>query len=105
MRRLALILCALSLGAAAPDPAERLPDSAQDPTRVLHCDLEHPHEGPHTVLARHANGRAWWVQWSLTASEINEIHLCGAHKDPTKPDHCLLFQDHPGRHLYGTDPE
>ncbi|SNY48716.1 GntR family transcriptional regulator [Paractinoplanes atraurantiacus] len=81
----------------------RLPPPAHALDRVLHCELEHPHPGPHAGLAQHAHGTGWWVQWSLSASEINPIPLCGAERGPHDDGRCLLFHGHPGRHLYGDD--
>ncbi|MEV4348853.1 winged helix-turn-helix domain-containing protein [Actinoplanes sp. NPDC049596] len=78
----------------------RLPAPATDPDRVLHCELEHPHPGPHAGLAQHTEDTGWWVQWSLTASEINPLPPC---PDGTP---CLLFESHPGhcRHTPLTTP-
>lgn len=83
----------------------RLPRPAHGLDRVLHCELEHPHEGAHAGLGQHAAGTGWWVQWTLTASEINAIPHCAAVRTPSQQDdnHCLLYCDHPGRHLYGSD--
>ena len=85
----------------------RLPMPAHGLDRVLHCELEHPHPGPHAGLGQHAGGVEWWVQWTLTASEINPIRLCPAQRfpdsGPTDDNNCLLFDGHPGRHLYGSD--
>jgi DNA-binding transcriptional regulator YhcF (GntR family) len=81
----------------------RLPVPPHGFDRVLHCELEHPHPGPHAGLGQHANGTGWWVQWSLTASEINPMRLCTARRDPADETRCLLFHDHPGRHLFDGD--
>ncbi|MCY1144460.1 winged helix-turn-helix domain-containing protein [Actinoplanes sp. Pm04-4] len=83
----------------------RLPRPAHGLDRVLHCELEHPHPGAHAGLGQHAAGIGWWVQWSLAATEINAIANCTAIRTAGHEDdnHCLLYRDHPNRHLFGSD--
>ncbi len=83
----------------------RLPRPSHGLDRVLHCELEQPHPGAHAGLGQHAAGTGWWVQWTLCASEINAIAQCPAVRIPGPGDDnaCLLYRDHAGRHLYGSD--
>ncbi|MFI5890176.1 GntR family transcriptional regulator [Actinoplanes sp. NPDC051513] len=73
--------------------------------RVLRCELEHDHVGPHACLGQHAGDTAWWVLWTLQASEINPLRVCPAKRDPGDPaaggNACSLFGRHEGRHSYG----
>jgi DNA-binding transcriptional regulator YhcF (GntR family) len=84
-----------------------LPMPAHGLDRVLHCELERAHPGPHAGLGQHAGDTPWWVQWTLAASEIVPVPMCPAQRIPegTEVDDnkCLLFQDHAGRHLFGGD--
>ncbi|MGK5681737.1 GntR family transcriptional regulator [Actinoplanes sp. URMC 104] len=83
----------------------RLPRPSHGLDRVLHCELEQRHAGAHAGLGQHAAGTGWWVQWTLSASEINAIGQCPAARGSLDEDdsNCMLYADHPGRHLYGSE--
>jgi DNA-binding transcriptional regulator YhcF (GntR family) len=78
---------------------EQLSRGGDEVVRVLRCELEHDHPGPHACLGRRA-GAGWWVRWTLRASEINPLPPCPAERDPGD-DPCLLFHEHEGRHSHG----
>ncbi|WP_433362326.1 GntR family transcriptional regulator [Actinoplanes sp. CA-142083] len=80
---------------------ELLSRSGDDVTRVLRCELEYDHVGPHACLGRRTPGDTeWWVLWTLQASEIDPLRLCPAKSDPGD-NGCLLFRRHEGRHSHG----
>lgn len=83
------------------DDAQRaqLSRDGTDVVRVLRCELEHDHPGPHACLGGRADAE-WWVLWTLRASEINPLRMCPAKRDPGD-DPCLLFREHEGRHSHG----
>src|SRR4051794_33149517 len=68
----------------------------------LGCELEPGHAGSHAALAQHVEDTTWWVQWTLTASEIKPYTWCAARQELTEQeageDACVLFDGHPGRH-------
>ncbi|MFF5290316.1 winged helix-turn-helix domain-containing protein [Paractinoplanes globisporus] len=84
---------------------DQLPHPGHELVRVLRCELENTHVGPHAGLGQHAGDTEWWVRWTLVASEINPLRMCPAQRDPGDPaaddNTCLLFDGHVGRHSYG----
>ena len=87
----------LSFLADLPRPAHALVDT-------LHCELELRHAGSHAALGQHAWEDQWWVQWTLTASEINPLAFCTAERVPgdveMADNGCVLFAGHAGRHSH-----
>jgi hypothetical protein len=80
-----------------------LPAAAPSIQSELSCELELGHEGSHAALGQQVEATMWWVQWTLSASEINSYTWCPAHQPldaPRRDDHdCTLFDGHPGRHV------
>jgi hypothetical protein len=68
---------------------DALPAEAPSVQSELGCELERGHEGSHAALGQQAGSTMWWIQWTLSASEINPYTWC--------PD-CTLFDGHPGGH-------
>lgn len=66
-----------------------LPTEAPSVQSELGCELERGHEGSHAALGQQVDATMWWIQWTLSASEINPYTWC---KD------CTLFDGHPGEH-------
>ncbi|WP_173074950.1 hypothetical protein [Phytohabitans rumicis] len=70
----------------------------------LYCELEMGHPGPHATMGQQGYKIAWWVRWTLSASEIVETTMCPAESDEVdqlgEHDLCLLYQGHPGRHSF-----
>lgn len=95
------------------DPAQMawldsLPRPAHGLLRVLRCELETGHPGPHAGLGQHSFETQYWVQWTLSASEINPLEMCTAERvvdagGDEDDNVCLLFAGHAGRHAYGDD--
>jgi hypothetical protein len=77
-----------------------LPADAPSVQSALRCELEQGHEGPHAALGYQAAATTWWVQWTLSASEINPYTWCSATSTPAADDRdeqdCALFDGHPG---------
>ncbi|GAB2585798.1 hypothetical protein Aab01nite_52430 [Paractinoplanes abujensis] len=69
-----------------------LPNAAPSVQSELGCELERGHEGSHAALGQQVEATMWWVQWTLSASEINPYTWCPEQRD------CPLFDGHPGRH-------
>jgi hypothetical protein len=85
---------------------DKLPSAAPSLQSELGCELEHGHVGSHAALGQRVDDTMWWVQWTLTASEIKPFTWCSA-KDETTAlkdrdgNPCVLFDGHPGRHSDG----
>jgi hypothetical protein len=77
-----------------------LPTAAPSVQSELGCELERGHEGSHAALGEQVESTMWWIQWTLSASEINPYTWCPAHPDPDGKD-CTLFDGHPGGHSPG----
>jgi len=82
-----------------------LPVPAPSVQSELGCELERGHSGSHAALGQQVEETMWWVQWTLSASEINPYTWCPARQatavaDREEPD-CTLFVGHPGRHSSG----
>ncbi len=79
-----------------------LPAKAPSVQSELGCELERGHEGSHAALGQQVDATMWWVQWTLSASEINPYTWCPAHDVPdtgSRDDKdCTLFDGHPGKH-------
>jgi hypothetical protein len=74
-----------------------LPTEAPSVQAELGCELEQGHEGSHAALGQQVEATMWWIQWTLSASEINPYKWC--HARPSSPgDDCNLFDGHPGGH-------
>jgi hypothetical protein len=69
---------------------DALPNKAPTVQSELGCELERGHEGSHAALGQQVDATMWWVQWTLSASEINPYTWC--------PTECSLFDGHPGGH-------
>ncbi|MEV6490114.1 hypothetical protein AB0M20_16055 [Actinoplanes sp. NPDC051633] len=85
---------------------ESLPMPAHTVGRTLPCSLDARHAGPHASLGQQSGDTDWWVQWTLTAAEINPLPPCSKTRTPSgdeDDDPCLLYAQHPGRHLYGDE--
>ena len=80
-----------------------LPAEAPSVQSELGCELEQGHEGSHAALGQQVETTMWWIQWTLSASEINPYTWCPAHQAPEvqsrDDDDCTLFNGHPGKHL------
>jgi len=80
-----------------------LPAEAPSVQSELGCELEQGHEGSHAALGHQVDVTMWWLQWTLSASEINPYTWCPAHPAPdavSRDDKdCALFDGHPGRHV------
>ncbi|WP_249998242.1 hypothetical protein [Actinoplanes sp. M2I2] len=80
-----------------------LPADAPSVQSELGCELELGHPGSHAALGHHVDTTTWWIQWTLSASEINPYTWCPA-KTPTQAESrgeedCALFDGHPGNHV------
>lgn len=92
----------ITLGAAQLAFFDGLPAEAPSVQSELSCELERGHEGSHAALGQQVEATMWWIQWTLTASEINPYTWCPAHQQAGTPSRdkndCTLFEGHPGRH-------
>ena len=81
---------------------DELPAEAPSVQSELGCELERGHEGSHAALGQQVEATMWWIQWTLSASEINPYTWCPAHHAPdteSRAEHdCILFDGHPGGH-------
>jgi hypothetical protein len=79
-----------------------LPAEAPSVQSELGCELERGHEGSHAALGQQVEETMWWIQWTLSASEINPYTWCPAPQVPEVQSRderdCTLFVGHPGRH-------
>jgi len=79
-----------------------LPTAAPSLQSELGCELERGHEGSHAALGQQVDTTMWWVQWTLSASEINPYTWCPQRHAPDTPSRhdrdCTLFDGHPGSH-------
>jgi hypothetical protein len=80
-----------------------LPAEAPSVQSELGCELEHGHEGSHAALGQQVDTTMWWIQWTLSASEINPYTWCPTHEVPEATNRrddreCTLFNGHAGRH-------
>jgi hypothetical protein len=79
-----------------------LPAEAPSVQSELGCELEQGHQGSHAALGQQVDTTMWWLQWTLSASEINPYTWCPADQvaDAQSRDDkdCGLFDGHPGRH-------
>jgi hypothetical protein len=80
-----------------------LPADAPSVQSALRCELEQGHEGSHAALGHQDGTMSWWVQWTLSASEINPYTWCSVASTPLSADRgdrgdqdCALFDGHPG---------
>jgi hypothetical protein len=81
-----------------------LPAEAPSVQTELGCELELGHEGSHAALGQQVEATMWWIQWTLSASEINPYTWCPAKSTPpVEQRECTLFDGHPGRHVGGPD--
>ncbi|MCM4078197.1 hypothetical protein [Paractinoplanes hotanensis] len=82
-----------------------LPAEAPSVQTELGCELELGHEGSHAALGQQVEATMWWIQWTLSASEINPYTWCPAKSTPHVEDRndrdCTLFDGHPGQHVDG----
>jgi hypothetical protein len=92
----------ITLDAAQVAFFNELPTEAPSLQSELGCELERGHEGSHAALGQQVDTTMWWVQWTLSASEINPYTWCPAHQEPEvesrEDKDCLLFDGHPGGH-------
>jgi hypothetical protein len=91
-----LMICParITLDAAQLAFFDALPASAPSVQSELGCELERGHEGSHAALGQQVNAKMWWIQWTLSASEINPYTWC--------PEDCRLFDGHSGGHSPAT---
>ena len=79
-----------------------LPTKAPSIQSELGCELERGHEGSHAALGQQVDATMWWIQWTLSASEINPYTWCTEHQVPEVQSRdardCTLFHGHPGKH-------
>jgi hypothetical protein len=82
-----------------------LPIPAHSLKPELTCDLDQGHDGPHASLGQHSGDTEWWVRWTLHSSEISPFEACPSVRvsGDEDEDSCLLFEGHPGSHLYGDE--
>ncbi|WP_433304054.1 hypothetical protein ACQP2F_13800 [Actinoplanes sp. CA-030573] len=82
-----------------------LPTEAPSVQSELRCELELGHEGSHAALGQQVEATMWWVQWTLSASEINAYTWCPSGRtvpfESRDDKDCSLFDGHPGRHAPG----
>ena len=80
-----------------------LPAAAPSVQSELGCELERGHEGSHAALGQQVEETMWWVQWTLSASEVNPYTWCPASQEPVAQSRddmeCTLYVGHPGKHL------
>jgi hypothetical protein len=85
-----------------------LPAEAPSVQSELGCELEQGHEGSHAALGHQAGTTMWWLQWTLSASEINPYTWCPARRVPDAArrgdQDCTLFDGHPGQHVPALRP-
>jgi hypothetical protein len=99
-----LVICParITLDAAQLAFFNGLPAEAPSVQSELGCELERGHEGSHAALGQQVGTTMWWVQWTLSASEVNPYEWCPAREvrdTPGRDDKdCALFDGHPGRH-------
>jgi hypothetical protein len=96
--KLAYCPARLTLDAAQLAFLDALPAAAPTVQSELGCELELGHDGSHAALGQQADETMWWVQWTLSASEINPYTWCPVHQEPAG---CTLFTGHPGPHSSG----
>jgi hypothetical protein len=72
-----------------------LPAEAPSVQSELNCELELGHGGSHAALGQQVDTTMWWIQWTLSASEINPYTWCPVRR---QDDECALFDGHPGQH-------
>src|SRR3982751_1500464 len=100
-----LVICParLTLDAAQLAFFNGLPTEAPSVQSELGCELELGHEGSHAALGQQVDATMWWVQWTLSASEVNPYTWCPADQAPDvvhrRDLDCALFDGHSGRHL------
>jgi len=79
-----------------------LPSEAPSVQSELRCELEQGHEGSHAALGHQVDDTMWWIQWTLSASEINPYTWCSVRRSaPTESradKDCSLFDGHSGKH-------
>jgi hypothetical protein len=99
-----LVICParITLDAAQLAFFNGLPAEAPSVQSELGCELERGHEGSHAALGQQVDTTMWWVQWTLSASEVNPYTWCPTQQEPavesrTDKD-CDLFVGHPGKH-------
>jgi hypothetical protein len=94
-----LLICParVTLDAAQLAFFDALPAKAPSVQSELGCELERGHEGSHAALGQQVEATMWWIQWTLSASEINPYTWCPTRPAPDTPD-CGLFDGHPGAH-------
>jgi hypothetical protein len=94
-----LMICParITLDAAQLAFFDGLPADAPSVQSELGCELECGHEGSHAALGQQVDSTMWWIQWTLSASEINPYTWCTGQQDPD----CSLFDGHPGKHSCG----
>ncbi len=98
-----LVICParITLDAAQLAFFNGLPAEAPSVQSELGCELERGHEGSHAALGQQVDTTMWWIQWTLSASEINPYTWCPAHQAPAQSRSdldCTLFDGHPGKH-------
>lgn len=100
-----LMICParITLDAAQLAFFNELPTDAPSVQSELGCELELGHEGSHAALGQQVDDTMWWIQWTLSASEINPYAWCRPRRSspeiesPAGKD-CTLFDGHPGGH-------
>jgi hypothetical protein len=103
----ALVNCParITLDAAQSAFFNGLPTEAPSVQSELGCELERGHEGSHAALGQQTDATMWWIQWTLSASEINPYPWCPAHRPPEAQGRddkdCILFGGHAGKHSSG----
>jgi hypothetical protein len=96
----------VTLDAAQLSFFDGLPADAPSVQSELGCELEQGHDGSHAALGQEVDTTMWWVQWTLSASEVNRYTWCRPPQEPTAESRdkddaekdCTLFDGHPGRH-------
>lgn len=81
---------------------DALPAEAPSVQSELGCELELGHEGSHAALGQQVDSTTWWIQWTLSASEVNPYTWCPGRGTAPAVDRdeldCALFLGHPGEH-------
>ncbi len=87
----------ITLDAAQLTFFDGLPCEAPSVQSELGCELELGHGGSHAALGQQVADTMYWVQWTLSASEINSYTWCTVRHDEDEQD-CTLFAGHVGMH-------
>nr|WP_221382234.1 hypothetical protein [Actinoplanes polyasparticus] len=79
----------------------RRPYAMRQVRRIYECQIEFGHDGAHGDLGQQSDMIEWWIRWTLSASEIEQVVACSTAPGESEQDVvCLLFEGHLGRHSF-----